>query len=88
MKATARVQCQQSEAKTTEVEGCMATYVWFVTDFQSQTAHNSANYGWWLKLLIRDDSCINRTINARDTAHVFSMKLSAYSSHGQFSLGS
>ena len=29
MKVTARVQRQLPEAKTTEVETCMATYLWF-----------------------------------------------------------
>ena len=30
MKATARVQCRRPEASMTEVEVCMATYLWFV----------------------------------------------------------
>ena len=79
MKAAARVQCRRPEAKTTEVEARMATYLWFVqlrtTDLQQQAVHNCVNCGWKLRHLSKGHAQM-ALLYTGDSAHDLSVKLS------------
>ena len=83
MKATAIVQHQLPEAKATEVQAHIATYLWYITatDFQLQAAHNSANYGWWLRLR-HVKTMHKRHSKARDSANDLRVKI--ISMHGYY----